>query len=265
MELTLTGASLTSSTTANNNHHHNKNNDPNAAAAATPSSNTHSHSHSHSHHHHHPHPHECPHHHKNNNKISTTSTASHPTKKECCNDPHSSACAASSSSQQPSKYQPVQSIPKEKLTSNPSLLFQALVQSIKVGNYDTFLYLCTVVTDFERVLKEKEQVKDQDVRFTHDSNTVMKWGQDKEEELLKERGHGVVKQEDLTSHCTTALAKRTEEGHSLAHWAAKQGTFGAGRTNGLVSSFLFPTFCTPMDSHIFAFLHSCMFVPHTRF
>jgi hypothetical protein len=138
----------------------------------------------------------------------TEAAAAKSCKKKCCENHDTSTTP-----KVPPNYQPVQSIPKEKLTANPKLLFTALVQSIKTGSYDTFIYLCNLVTEHEMTLRADRGGEE---------NPIMNWGQRNEEVLLRESGH-VVKDADLTKDCRTALGRRTEEGHSLAHWAAKQG------------------------------------------
>jgi ankyrin repeat protein len=204
MELTLTGASLnsgdgtpsgngtsgntTTNATTNNNNNTNKNpsqQQPKQQQCGHNHNHGHSHSHSHGHNH-------------NNDE------------QECCSNnsnPHPSNA----------NFQSVESIPVDKLLSNPPVLFSTLIACMKGGSgaFGTFTYLVDVVLKHEQ---EKQ--------------SPMKWGTDIYDDTDTTRSIGIgdstnTKTGTGTSinkefQCKSALGRRAGDGHTLSHWAAKR-------------------------------------------
>jgi len=176
MELTLTGASLNSDGNSNSNRPA-AGSAPLLAAQPQPQSQQHSqhsssvssHSHDHSHSHSHGHGEKCSHDHGN-----------------------------PSSNPRPPNFQSVESIPVDKLLSNPAVLFSAIITSVKGGGFDTFKYLVDVV------LKEEAA-----------QEAPLKWGVDVGVGVGVGGGAG-------TGTCSSALGKRANDGHTIAHWTAKR-------------------------------------------
>lgn len=103
-------------------------------------------------------------------------------------------------------YRPVESIPKEKLISNPDVLFSAIIASVKGGSFDTFKYLVDTV-----IQKEK------------DRQGPMAWGRNVEELEFRNKGDGTVGlANDSRTGCVSALGNRDHDGHTIIHWTAKR-------------------------------------------
>lgn len=190
MELTLTGASLTSDGKGSIN-----SSGSSAGISATGTNNNavkiQQQAHSHSHVHDHGHSHGG---------------------KACCNN-HGRA---------PSNFQSVEKIPKEKLISNPAVLFSAIVTSVKGGTFDTFKYLVDIVLQEE---KEKE--------------APMNWGTDILSEDANANANAAINNSnrntstnnssdsnnsgnDFGKKCISALGRKAQDGHTLVHWTAKR-------------------------------------------
>lgn len=111
---------------------------------------------------------------------------------DCC-DKHRGVAAGGGGD-----YRPVESIPREKLISNPEILFSAIIASVKGGSFDTFRYLVDMV-----IQEEKER------------QCALLWGTDVEDESTS-----VVSQ--AVNQCQSALGKRDRDGHTIVHWTAKR-------------------------------------------
>ena len=109
-----------------------------------------------------------------------------------CHHSHShqhDKCCEQTQSNIPSNYRPVDSIPIDKLLAQPKQLYSAIQACIRAGPFQTFSYLADAV-----------------IKYETDNDAILDWGVHVD---------GV----------TCSLGRRTDDGHSLAHWAAKRGTF----------------------------------------
>ena len=186
MELTLTGASLNSDGGGgggNNNaslprNRHNRSSNSNQKE---PQCN--------SHHSHHGHSHNHNHGSSDTAKGATTVTNAGAPKceKKCCHNHNRNAAPNTHA------FVDITTVPKEKLVSNPAILMNSLMASIRgKGTFDTFTYLLHLVLDFER---------------NDNQNQPMKWGKITS---------------DTNASCKSCLNHYSNEGHTIAHWCAKR-------------------------------------------
>ncbi len=191
MELTLTGASLNSdngrnkSTSHSHNHNNNSSTSGNKNNAAQVKK-------------------KCAHHVNNHSHNHSHGQAG----KSCC-DSHSNV-------KPPANFQSVESIPVDKLVSNPAVLFSALITCMKGGNFETFQYLVDIILNHER-----------------DTKKPMKWGisiyQTPSPETQQQPAVPAIRDSENIAlsipsqyQSTSALARRGPDGHTLSHWAAKR-------------------------------------------
>ena len=185
MELTLTGASLTADGK--------KDTTAITNAASTNNTNTNAQAHGHSHGHSH---------------------CSHDGKKSCCPPVTVNT-----------NFQSVEKIPKEKLISNPSVLFSAIITSIKGGTFETFKYLVDIV-----ILEEKEKQAPMNWGteiLSHDSNSnsLIPTSTDNDANNNKSNiNSNTAKPMANMSNkeCRSALGRKAPDGHTLVHWTAKR-------------------------------------------
>lgn len=127
----------------------------------------------------------------------------------------------------PQNYVDVKSIPRQKLTSNPAMLMNALVASIRgKGTFDTFTYLLQVVLDHEATLglQSKESLttltspeSPSNVKAPSNTNESsndprpMPWGR-----LPTSPSSPTIQK------CNSCLNHYSNEGHTIAHWCAKR-------------------------------------------
>ena len=215
MELTLTGASLTSDSplmagngkaakSCNNSldkkccDNHNSNHGGTSSV---------SHGHSHTHNHNHTHTHgkkQCDH------KHGQTSG-----NKKCCDHDQPSASNVSS------KFQTVESIPIPQLLSNPTLLLSALITSLKGGTFETFEYLVKIILDQET--KEKKSDSYVHVDGTEIvSNDGLAKQQHQQQKKSVFAGWSKEEHNGSSTQSQSALTKVYKDGHTLFHWAAKR-------------------------------------------
>eukprot|EP00557_Chaetoceros_sp_GSL56_P007511 CAMPEP_0176496550 /NCGR_PEP_ID=MMETSP0200_2-20121128/11252_1 /TAXON_ID=947934 /ORGANISM="Chaetoceros sp., Strain GSL56" /LENGTH=809 /DNA_ID=CAMNT_0017894507 /DNA_START=29 /DNA_END=2458 /DNA_ORIENTATION=- len=184
MELTLTGASLHTDGNKSENVVLVRNG-CNSGDVSTLTSSTAAPNASVSHHHHH-------HHHSHNHNHSHGST-SHGDQ-QCYNN-----------RTKREDYRPVESIPKEKLISNPDVLFSAIIASVKGGSFDTFKYLVDIVIQEER-----------------DRQAPLSWGAKVEDVGLSSDKDTAGLTGDSRNGYMCALGNRDKDGHTIAHWTAKR-------------------------------------------
>lgn len=223
MELTLTGASLNSDSGGSSlprNRHQSANTGTNTGTTAgtnantsAPSSGQHQHQHQHQ-------PQSQSHshsHHSNthqsssslnanananasvNNNANASSAIAHAhtqgQKKKCCNK--HGGCGSNAASAANNNYVDIKTIPKEKLTSNPNVLMNALIASIRgKGTFDTFTYLIQVILVFESTLN---------------GNQPMNWGKKPDMAKIGDK-----------NDCKSCLNHYSNDGQTIAHWCAKR-------------------------------------------
>jgi len=164
-----------------------------------------------------------------------------------CTSNHGNPAGQQQQQQQvPANFQSIEKIPKEKLISNPSVLFSAIVTSIKGGTFETFKYLVDIV-----ILEEKEKqapmnwgtdilVQDSNSGFgplipnininTYTGNNIstnINISTDSDAGNInntntnaasKNEGGGNINNKE----CRSALGRKAPDGHTLVHWTAKR-------------------------------------------
>jgi|AntRauTorckE5430_2_1112549.scaffolds.fasta_scaffold01248_4 palmitoyltransferase len=201
MELTLTGASLTSDGKGSSN----SNDSAGLKSTSTTTSSTTSSNnaaknqqkaHSHSHDHGNSHGHDHGHGHAG---------------KACCNNQNKA----------PSNFQSVEKIPKEKLISNPAILFSAIITSVKGGTFDTFKYLVDMVIEEE---KDKQAPMNWgiDIICEDADDAYVNVNANTAESIFASNSDGKNSGKFSSKKCTSALGRKGQDGHTLVHWTAKR-------------------------------------------
>mmetsp|Transcript_30266 Transcript_30266/g.46319 ORF Transcript_30266/g.46319 Transcript_30266/m.46319 type:complete len:858 (+) Transcript_30266:185-2758(+) len=136
--------------------------------------------------------------------------------KKCCDNHnvHAHGHANASAAQAQSNYQSLHSIPIDKLLSNEPVLFTAILTTVKggAGTYESFVYLVDAVLGHES------------------KGNVFSWGHEQEQEQEQNNSGGIMtsamingnNNNDNNNNCKSVLGRRWKDGHTLAHWCAKQ-------------------------------------------